>query len=361
MGKARFHYNNLITTETMVSVSSLRAGLVTSALKEGTGSATLTTSGSFTGSTDLEYIVEIDSIAGGAEVGQATFKWSDGSGAWNATGVTTSATNIALNNGVYIKWTTGTGADFVVGDKWYFKGINLYNAGKMIDLDRDHSYRSAALESPNTITITLDTEAQADALIIFDHNLTSTATIVLWADDAATFDTDGGAAQVIESVTWAADKILHYLTTPDRTKKYWQLRITDAANTDGYIEIGEIYLGTYLELTKNFIEGFSSEQVFLQDSNITPYGIEKSRFYNTQWNFEFDFDFMPPADVTSMKALITAIASRSTGVSKPVWFVDDSAVPADLYLVKINSLSVTHRTRTFYDMPLTFVEVLKSV
>ena len=146
-GKARFIYENLVEDETMISVSSLRNGLVTSAKKEGTGSAVITTSGNFRGSTDLEYIVEIDSIVGGAEVGQATFKWSDGGGTWDATGVTTPATATELNYGVMIAFTTGAGADFVVGDKWYFKGINLFNAGQMLDRDRDHIYRSEDLDS----------------------------------------------------------------------------------------------------------------------------------------------------------------------------------------------------------------------
>jgi len=147
MGNARFLYDNLITDESMLSVSSLRLGIVTAALKDGTGSAVLNPSGNYSGTTDLEYIIEIDSIAGGAEVGQATFRWSDGGGSWDASSVTTSATNILLNNGIYINWTTGSGADFVVGDRWYFKGINLFNAGKMIDLNRDHRYRSSGLDS----------------------------------------------------------------------------------------------------------------------------------------------------------------------------------------------------------------------
>jgi len=147
MADHRFLYNNLIVSEPMISVSSLRVGIVTSAKKNGTGSAVITTSGNFSGATDLEYIVEIDSIAGGAEVGQATFRWSDGGGTWDASGVTTPAVATLLNNGVNIAFTTGAGADFVVGDKWYFKGINLFNAGKMVDYDRDHIYRSAELDT----------------------------------------------------------------------------------------------------------------------------------------------------------------------------------------------------------------------
>lgn len=361
MGKARFLYSNLITDETMLAVSSLRTGVVTSALKEGTGSATLNTSGDFSGSTDLEYTVEIDSIAGGAEVGQATFKWSDGSGAWNAVGVTTSAVNITLNNGVQINWTTGSGADFVVGDKWYFKGVNLFNAGKMIDLDRDHRYRSSALESPNTITITLAAEQLINALVLYDHNLSATATIALWGDDAATFDSDGGAAQVIEAVTWTADKILHYLTTADRTKRYWQIRITDTANTDGYIEIGELYLGSYLELSRNYTEGFERVTETFKEGSKLQSGINRNWYFGNQEVFKLEFNFMPAADVVSMRALFAAISSRSTGKLLPFYLNMDSAVPADTWLVEIEELPVTHKTRGFYEMELELKERAASV
>lgn len=358
---ARFMYSNLITDESMFTVSSLRTGIVTAALKEGTGSAVLNPSGNYSGTEDLEYIVEIDSIAGGAEVGQATFKWSDGGGAWDATGVTTSASNVLLNNGVYINWTTGSGADFVVGGKWYLKGVNLFNAGKMIDLNRDHRYRSAALGAPNTIAVDLGSAQEVKALIIHDHNFTAAATLLLEADDAATFDSGGGgAAQFSEALIWNSEKIVHYLSVAT-TKRYWRLSVTDASNSDGYIEIGEIYLGSYLELTRTYANGFSEDNSFLMESNRTPYGVGTDRFYNTQKTFKFDFNMMAAADVTSMKTLLSAVASRSLGTFKPFWFNKDTTTPNDSHLVRLQSLPVNHRVLSYYDMPLTLVEVLASV
>lgn len=357
---ARFMYSNLISSESMFTVSSLRTGIVTAALKEGTGSAVLNPSGNYSGTEDLEYIVEIDSIAGGAEVGQATFKWSDGGGTWDATGVTTSASNVLLNNGVNINWTTGSGADFVVGDKWYLKGVNLFNAGKMIDLNRDHRYRSAALGAPNTIAVDLGSAQEVKALIIHDHNFTAAATLLLEADDAATFDSDGGSAQFSEAITWNSEKIVHYLSVAT-TKRYWRLSVTDAGNTDLYIEIGEFYLGSYLELTRTYANGFSEENSFLMESNRTPYGVGTDRFYNAQKTFKFDFNMMAAADVTSLKTLLSAVASRSLGTFKPLWFNKDSATPNDSYLVKLQSLPVNHRVLSYYDMPLTMVEVLTSI
>lgn len=361
MGKCRFLYNNLITDESMLTVSSLRYGLVTAALKEGTGSAMLNPSGNYSGSTDKEYIIEIDSVAAGAEVGQATFKWSDGGGSWNAVGVTTSATNITLNSGVQVNWSSGAGADFVLGDKWYLKGINLFNAGKMLDLDRDHRYRSKDLETPNTITIDLGSAQEVKALAIYDHNFTAAATLLLEADDAATFDSDGGSAQFSEAVTWADDKILHYLSAAT-TKRYWRLSVTDAANTDGYIEIGELFLGSYMEMSRTFSNGFSEKIEFLMQSNTTSYGIRRDRFYNTRATWTFNFNVMEATDVDLVRALLAAIADRNTGKLSPFYFNKDSAMPGDFYFVKVTGgLSIIHRVRTYYDLPLTLVEVLRSV
>ena len=360
MSKCRFLYNNLITAASMISVSSLRNGLVTSALKNGSGSATLTPSGNFSGSEDLEYIVEIDSIAGGAEVGQATFKWSDGGGMWDATGVTTSATNILLNNGVYIKHTTGVGADFVVGDKWYFKAINLFNAERVIAWDRDSSLRTKELESPNTFTITFTAEQVVDALGLYDHNLTAAATIALWGDDAATFDSDGGAAQVIEAVTWAADKIFRYLTTADRTKKYWQVRIADPTNPDGYIDIGELFLGTYFEPTDNFSYGTGVRDIkSIISRQKTTYGKSKKRFYNLQKQFSYDLNYI--TDIADFVTMLEALGDKDTGIMQPLYFNEDSAIPANTWMVELEELpyALTHNTARSTQLIMT--EVLRSV
>jgi hypothetical protein len=254
MGKARFLSQNLITDATMLSVLSLRPGIVTAALKEGVGAAGMTPSGNYAGMADKEYIVEIDSIAGGTEIGQATFRWSDGGGAWNATGVATSAAAISLNESVSIKFTAGSGDDFAPADRWYFKGINLFSPSAMLDLDRDHRYRSAALHAPNTITVDFGTAREVKALILGDHNFTAGATILLAGDDANTFDSDGGAAQISEEIAWSEEIILHYPAVT-ATKRYWRISVTDGDNPAGYIEIGELFLGSYLQLSKNFQDG----------------------------------------------------------------------------------------------------------
>jgi hypothetical protein len=355
----RFLYNNLITTETMFAVSSLRQGIITSAIKEGTGSAELNPSGYFTGAVDKEFIVEIDSISGGAEVGQATFKWSDGGGSWNATGVTTAASGLSLGSGASIGFSSGSGNDFVLGDKWYFKGINLFNAGKMIDYTRDNRYRSAALGSPNTIDAYLASAQEVKAIVIYDHNFTDAATLSIEGDSAPTFDTDGGSAEFSEALTWTDEKIVHFLSAA-QTYRYWRLNVTDAANPDAFIEIGELFLGSYLELSRNYVNGFQENIDSIRNANRTNYGIERDRFFNFQRTWNIDWHVITSADAANLKTMFASLGSRSTGTFKPFFFCFDSATPSNTWMVKVDQLSLTHLFLDSYETGLTLQEVIKS-
>ena len=355
MAKCRFLYDNLITAASMISVSSLRNGLVTVALKNGSGSAVLTPSGNFSGSEDLEYIVEIDSIAAGAEVGQATFKWSDGGGTWDASSVTTSATNILLNNAVYIKHTTSAGADFAVGDKWYFKAINLFNSERAIDWNRDSLYRTKELESPNTITIDLGSAKEIKALVIFDHNFTSSVTLSLKGNTSDAW----GAPAFSEAVSYSVDKILHYLSSA-QTYRYWQLQITDTSNPDTHIEIGELFLGTYFEPDKNFSYGTGVRDIkSVIRREKTSYGVSKKRFYNLQKQFSYDLNYI--TDIADFVTMLEALGDKDTGIMQPLYFNEDSAIPANTWMVELEELPYALAHNTARTTQLIMLEVLKSV
>lgn len=323
----------------MLTVSSLRYGTITTVDKQGTGSATLNASGNFTGAIDLQYTVEIDSVAAGAEIGQATFRWSDGSGAWNASGVLTFAVPTLLNNGAYIAFVAGSGDDFVIADDWSFKAINLFSPGKMLTSRRDDRYRSQALESPNTITVVLASAQEVKALAMYDHNFTSAATITLEADAAATFDSGPGATpQFTESITWASDKILHYLSVAT-TKRYWRLKATDIANPDGYVEISELFLGSYLELTRNRPYGLNWNYDIKSDVTESPYGVESDKFYNLLKPFTIEYTDLPDTDIAAIHTMMETVGVKQAGDYKPVYYNDNPATPSDFVMAKIRGLS----------------------
>ncbi len=202
-----------------------------------------------------------------------------------------------------------------------------------------------------TINIDLGSAVEVKTLILFDHNLTSTATITLIGVDPVLFS---------EPVTWADDKILHYLSVAT-TKRYWQLQITDAANPDGYIDIGELFLGPYMELSRNYTYGFQKGIALLSGSNKTPYGVRKNRFYNRQRQFVYDFRGLVLADLVLMETLIDGITNRDVGTLKPFFFNDDSAIPANTWLMNLDELPERNMVLGWYQTSLKMSEVMRSV
>jgi hypothetical protein len=140
------------------------------------------------------------------------------------------------------------------------------------------------------------------------------------------------------------------------------LNVTDAANPNGFIEIGELFLGTYLELSRNFITGYKRDLNLIAEINKTPYGVGRSHFYNTQYMFSYEFRNLLEADITSMNTLVSSTTSRTTGVRKFFYFNKDSADVASFWPVIISSLSVTNQdTYLYFSMALEMEEVLTSV
>jgi len=202
-----------------------------------------------------------------------------------------------------------------------------------------------------TINIDLGAATEAEALVLFDHNLTSAATITLIGIDPPLFT---------EAVPWAEEKIVHYLSVAT-TKRYWQLQITDAGNPDGYIEIGKKFLGPYLELTQHYIEGYKRKVKLLHDKKESQYGKRHQRFFNKQNEFAYEFKAVPGSDVTSLEELIDAITDRSSGRFDPIFYNEDSAYPGKTWLVDVYELPIDHETLDKFSMPLQLQEVVKSV
>jgi len=355
MSKCRFMYENKITSPDMITVSSSYHGVIGSAYEEKLGSATLNISGNYTASDDKGYVIEIDDVSAGKEIGQATFRWSDTDGAsWNATGVTTSASGINLSNGVTISFTAGSGDDFELSDKWTFICKNNYGKQKMIDLDRDYVYRSRSLDNPNTITIDLGSNMTIDVVLILDHNLTSAAKINLKANTVNDLDNPC----YCQLLTWNEDKIGYY---PGEYGRYWQIEIYDEANPDGYIEIGELYLGSYKELTRNFSYDWEQISNYFETIGVSKKGVDRRILEYAQEGLNLSFKYVSSADVAKLKTMMDALRNVSTGVVKPVFFNLASDTPNEFWLVYPNpEFRRTNPYNGLYNINLELKERVKS-
>jgi len=86
----------------------------------------------------------------------------------------------------------------------------------------------------NTIT--------ADCAAIAAHNLTSGAMIKVMAHTS----NDWGAPDLSVTFTWSAGIMMAFFAPT--AKRFWRFDFADAANPDGYLEIGRLGFGEYLQM-----------------------------------------------------------------------------------------------------------------
>ena len=245
-GKASFLAENMIPdTDDGITASSQASGATSRPQKEGAGAANALLGGTYSGTNNLDYYIEIESTG---EIGAATFRWSDDGGAsFDATGVATSTAAVALNNGVTVRWTQGAGNDVVDGDTWRFKGYLPYHRRNLLDRERDTEWRSSSVAS-QTLTFNLGSALEPSVLVLLDHNLTASASIVLQCAN------NSGFAPITTQwvVPWQSGSLLYFLGAPLQTRQYWRLLLSNPGNGDGYLRASEIFLGAYTRLDRTF-------------------------------------------------------------------------------------------------------------
>ena len=112
---------------------------------------------------------------------------------------------------------------------------------------------------------------------IVGHNFSSGATVTLELNATDAW----GAPSVSQAITYNAD-IMIYVFTSAQNYRWARITIADAANSDGYVECGRIFLGGYLSPERNFTNAWrkvtvdpslvnrSSDNAIVIDSK-TPY------------------------------------------------------------------------------------------
>jgi len=330
-------YNNLITDHSMLILSSQATGKTSGSGKVGTGVATMAITGNFAGAFDLTYDLEIDSVAGGTEIGEATFKWRNsesGVGVWEETGVLTRSTAYALSadglgTGLSITHTGRTGEDFASGDSWQWFARATYGTERLLDRNRMTGWRSTGDSSEN-IVIDLGSAQTPTLVIIHDHNLTSGATVTI---EAHTSDSWGSPSYSYE-FTSITDPLYYYIPTT-QNYRYWRLVFEDSSNPDGYISINNIFLGTYLALqATNASWGSSAQDGYMLQSNDSASGVYRRYSYAQQQRLSLQFgDTMSNDDIDSLIALQAALVDENTNIVKPCWFHLFSDVAVNLKLM----------------------------
>jgi len=315
-GASRFLTNNLITSSSMITMSTMSPGWVSGTRKVGTGSALVSVTGQFTGTVNTLFFWQIDDVSAGNEIAQATARWKTDQTAsgWEATGVATSTIDALLEDAVYIKSIAGTGNDFEDGDYWEFRAIAQYAPGKVLDLKRNTYAKSNAVTTLNFV-VNLGSAKLVTAALLYDHNLTDSATVTLEGNASDSW----GAPSYSQALTVAElTPIIEYLS---ETYQYFRVVISDSTNTDGFIRVGGLYLGTYTELDSFNGDWGSTEdfsEIGTEQRNAA--GVVAASMYAEQRTVTLPLGLLSNTDYDSLKAIMQAVRIPSTRESLPFYF-----------------------------------------
>jgi hypothetical protein len=257
----RFLYNNLIDDAADITPNTQATGIVATFSKtqgEG-GAAVLYASGDYSGTADRTIWCQIDSIAAGDDIGNATFRYrydTTAAGAWESSGISTSTSAVSVGDGVSVRWVSSGGTDFVVGDTWTIEVKATYGPGKLIDLNRETVWRSTDFTDEDILT-NGDFEDGFTAGLADDWSKLGAAQT--FAEETTTVHTAGGSAQKItcaddgqqmgirQSITltagaWSYISVWVY----QNSERTFQI---DCANIDGSSESATIPATTWTQLT----------------------------------------------------------------------------------------------------------------
>lgn len=86
--------------------------------------------------------------------------------------------------------------------------------------------------------------ATASYVVILNHNFTSGSTIKIEGNNTDSW----GSPSFSETITYNSGIMIHSFT--EATYSFWSLSIDNASNPDTYIEVGFVFIGTYLQMPK---------------------------------------------------------------------------------------------------------------
>lgn len=178
-----------------------------------------------------------------------------------------------------------------------------------------------AVGSPEWLCIELLNPAQVTLASIFNHNLSLGSS----GDDVVLKACDGGCGSASGDCDWdspdygesLSDRIVanhnDLYKTLDQTRLSFRFEFIDSANPDGYVEIGELFLGSYVPLLNAHLSpGRKESPEFFRFKNETPYGQIWSESLSYNLTLELTIKNVgSPSQVDDLRKMLLAIHANS--------------------------------------------------
>jgi len=200
-----------------------------------------------------------------------------------------------------------------------------YPATNLVDSRLTRLYRTVASTTAEVV-FDCGSAVSVTSAVIASHNITASATVIKIQGNA----TDSwGSPSVSETITYDAG-VMHKRFTGG-SYRYWRIQIIDATNTDGYIEIGRAWIGTYYTtpgIAPTVTSSLLTATVKTRSTGGQSYGDKRHTYYKFITNF-------PAVTYTQKASLETMFISLDHSTPFFIYF-DSEGIDLDIYYVTID-------------------------
>jgi len=182
------------------------------------------------------------------------------------------------------------------------------------------------------------------------HNLSSSATLKLQGHTADSWS----SPDVDETISITDDVIFKFLSSA-QSKRWWRIYINDVDNSDGYVELGRVFLGTYFAPTVNCRRDYSVDWVDPSTIMFSDGG-QLSSNKKTKYGYEsYVFEYITDTDLANFKTMWDSI-----GMTEDIFFVRDrdNASTTGMYCRVATPIRYKHFVReSFYTLNIDLEEL----
>jgi len=203
--------------------------------------------------------------------------------------------------------------------------------GNVLNTQPSQVWRSTTTAAQN-IDITLSGEKTISGFCLYNHNLSDGATIQLIGSNSADFSSpvsdttwnyldpqygfgegeyggETGFGGFSEDV-WRYRFFVRWLTTTAYAT-YWRITITDATNSDGYIQFGRLKLGSYWTPAINMEFGYGVKWVDPSEQTRTRGGALRSENKEKYRKINVKFNYLDASEAVSLHDIMRTIGYQS--------------------------------------------------
>lgn len=172
--------------------------------------------------------------------------------------------------------------------------------------------------------------------IIKYHNFTSSAIVKV---EAST--NDFATTSVTATMPVTSDISVYFFSTA-QTYQYWRFTVSDATNTDGYVRMGRIFVGTYWSPSRD-ATAYSISYIDPSDMRYSTGGQLSANVKTKYKQISYQYNFITETDKVSFDSIFSTV-----GQSVP-YFICDDADKASTTTRYVQNVSSFDSDALFYD------------